>query len=368
MGRENIFKIPHKLSLAEAKVLIGKEEGQTVVIPVSIGQGGLVEDRFFQVSSEHGRSLVCKIEPICDTNNLMFIFKSAKGVLFGEVFNPSNLPNVNTPKDALLSIWPKGLGETYRYDELERYFFSSEYLRGKGLPTDWVTRVLSVDSIQLDEKRVNAKEFLLNFANNRVEWIKNLPCFAGDKIARPHVFEHVLQRYLEKMESAELFIIERFPPVETRLADIALARNIDELQMLLSSAVDWMQIQNLDFLSYKLNQIPDITREKGLIIFFTRWLPASMGMYLRELHKRQIVHGFAHEQNWMTIGALADCDSLKGLPIDGSKPSHGDYKRDVEATVYALNLLAQSPSVMQLGFVYQSEMIESFWESYVQKN
>ncbi len=368
MERENIFKIPHKLSLAEAKVLIGEREGKKVVIPVSIGQGGLAGDRFFQVSSEHGRSLVCNIEPICDPNNLMFIFKSAKGVLFDEIFNPSNPPNVNTPKDALLSIWPKGLGESYRYDELERYFFSSQYLREQGLPTDWVTRVLAVDYIQLNGKRVNAKEILLNFANNRLKWIKNLPCFAEDKIARPDVFEHVLRRYLEKMESTEIYIIERFLPVETRLGDLALARNIDELQMLLASAVQWAQIQDFRFLSYKLNQMPDIANENGLVMFFTHWLPASMGMHLRELHKRQVVHGFAHEQNWMTIGALADCDSLKGLPIDGNNPNYDDYERDVNATLYTLSLLAQSPPVMQLGFVYYDAMIKSFLENYVQKS
>lgn len=366
---EKRFNIGHKLVAARAEVFCAPDPsvsvGDPVNIDVSVGEVScdVPESCPVQVSREHGRSLVVRNETSVDANNIVFTCSSRKGVMFGGIIVPGT-PRPESPQEALLALWPRGLGEFYTQDELHRYFTASEYLRNDGLPTDWVQRVLKVSEVNVGGKMMNAKGLLLSFAEQRVQWLRGLDFFAPDKVKNPKALESVISGFTNKMNQAELYIVERMLPVVERTTDLAMSESVEELRGLLRPACAWMYMQQIDCLSYDPGQMPDIETDAGLEEYLKRWLPRAMGMYLHQMHERGLVHVHPHEQNWMTIGALADCDSVRGSALGGSAPTAGDYAKDVQTSIAALELLSEGTGVIKAAQYAYPDMCESFEEGY----
>lgn len=362
--RKLFYETP-PLSAAKSDVIYVDPElaGSLANINVQTEAVGLANEHgLSRVSEVHGRTLNVSINSE-DMYGIYCGIHSYKGVMFNDIVSPVDR-DVSSPQDALLALWPLGLAENYKKGELEQYIAVSKYLRSQGLPTDWVVRISRISAIEANGEFLDPYELLAEYAKRKADWISGLEYFSPEKVNNPEAFKNVLERYRAKMQQADLYVVERRLPVAERIADLQLATDEDELAKFLIPLNAWQQSQDMATLGYGVSELPDIGTSSGIRKYLTEWLPGAMGSYLREVHRRGLAFIYPHNQNWMTCGALADCDAVQGERLTGNRATREEYENDITLSLNALQLLAESVGVIKIAARSYGAMVRNFIEEY----
>lgn len=366
----DIYRQPQNVIPVETHRLLpaSVDSDDTLNMIASVGDtpNPTANEKYFRTSLSHGRAICRELHPdsyVWDDQGYLFTIHSIKGTILTDILSPeADPPACETPAEALLALWPRGLNEQTSIEYVKGVIQTSIAFRTHGLVTEYVQSVSTLDSIVMNGQAVNLHHQLSKLATHRRKWLTNHPLM---KNAKRDVLEKVLDGYEQKMNSAELYVIERLLPVAERLEDILSARTIAGVTGRLLPSQQWSRLQRITH--PEISEFPDITTKTDLQRYFREWLPAQMGTYVGRIHKADSVHGGTHAQNWMPIGALTDCDSVHGKLIGQDPPTDEDIQQDLDDATSVFQQMNDSAIIWEI-FDYQydpDDLSETFYQHYL---
>lgn len=320
---------------------------------------------FFRVSEAHGRSICAELppdQPAVDEYGYLFTIRSIKGTVLTDILDPEQDPEPPASRrEALLAIWPKGLIELASPEDIHTFMAASDAYRARGLLTEWSQSAHQITTITIDGQTVDIHSQLAKLAAHRRNWLLAQPIMRG---YLPEVLLPVLDKYEQRLNNSTLYVLERYLPVAERITDLLQSRTIEEICRRLQPARQWTARQRIT--RPEIPKFPDINSKPGLRGYFTDWLPYYMGTYLGTLHQTDTAHGAAHDQNWMTIAALADCDSTRGKMLGQPPPEDALFIKDRDDAQCVFDAMEDSAPIQELcDYIFDPDLLrERFLDAY----
>ena len=226
---------------------------------------------------------------------------------------------------------------------------SSEFLLSHGLPTEHITSIdviKSINGIEIEE--IIRKLKYAAEVEMRTEF--------EDVFSEEELLE--INELLNHLDREKFAIIERSLPLSERLRDVGKMdvgsteeekiKNREEFDKAMKRVFWWVNARNAILSKNEDKKTPekikysvlgynqetqsfkyDYKSESDIAYYFSYALPRMMGEYLAKMHNLGVAHGFATPHNWTLDGSLVDCDSIHGEPINGIKITEDDIFQDL---------------------------------------